>query len=84
MPNQSPFEGMRAELAEVKTEQKHTNVILGRIEARLFGDGSEDNPGLIADVDRLKRSERAKMWVLCAAVTAVIGFVADKVSGFFK
>lgn len=84
MPRPSPFEAMTAKLAEVETELKHVGLVLGRLEGRLFGDGSEDNPGLIADVDRLKQTDKRRTYAICALVSGLIGMAANQVSSFFK
>jgi len=43
------------------------------------GHGGEDNPGLIKQVDRLVQSERRRMWLSAAGLTAFIGLVMEKV-----
>lgn len=77
-------EQVERELAELRVEVRHQTQLLERVASRLFGDGSEDHPGLIADVDRLKQRDKVRVAVLWGLVSTVFGMVATYVSSFFQ
>jgi len=54
------------------------------IEGLLFGDGSDDKPGMRLDVDRLKRSRAAHnavLWVIFLTLASVAGTVIASMVG---
>jgi len=57
---------------------------LESIEGLLFGDGSDDKPGMRLDVDRLKRSRAAHnavLWVIFLTLASVAGTVIASMVG---
>lgn len=69
-------------LARLETRLQHIETAIGRIEKALTGDSGRH--GLITDVDRLKQSEKLRLWFMGGISMAVIGVIAQNVLSFWS
>lgn len=71
------------QLARIEEQVKTIFNNVDRLCTLLEGDGGDDRPGIIKDVDRLKQNEKRRTAIVSMIFTGVIGLIAERVWGFF-
>lgn len=73
-----------AQLARIEEQVKTIFNKVGRICTLLEGDGGDDIPGIIKDVDRLKQDSVRRRWVIVAIVSGLVTLIGERLSAFFR